>query len=70
MSIPDFIARCDRYCEAAEVSRTWLSKRLFNDTYRLRDLADGASDVGVRRLEQAEGVLGGLEAALQAQDAA
>lgn len=62
MTIPDFIARCDRYCEQAQVSRTWLSKRLFNDTYRLRDLDAGATDVGVKRLEKALADLRALEA--------
>lgn len=62
MSIPDFIARCDRYCEAAGVSRTWLSKKLFKDTYRIGQLADGKSDMGVRRLERALEELAVLEA--------
>ena len=53
MSIPDFIAACDRYCATAGVSRVWLSKRLFQDTYRLEQLASGETDVGVKRLERA-----------------
>lgn len=63
MSIPDFISRCDRYCEAAGVSRVWLSKRLFADTNRLADLAGGTSDVGVNRLARASADLAALEAA-------
>ena len=63
MSIPDFISRCDRYCQAADVSRVWLSKRLFTDTNRLSDLASGTSDVGVKRLERAVADLAALEAA-------
>lgn len=63
MSIPDFISRCDRYCEAAGVSRVWLSKRLFTDTNRLADLAGGTSDVGVNRLARASADLAVLEAA-------
>lgn len=63
MSISDFIARCDRYCAAADVSRVWLSKRLFTDTNRLSDLASGTSDVGVKRLERAVADLAALEAA-------
>lgn len=63
MTIPDFIARCDRYCAAADVSRTWLSKRLFADTFRLQSLADGKSDVGVNRLARAAADLDALEAA-------
>lgn len=61
MSIPEFIARCDAFCEAAGVSQTWLSKRLFADTFRLRDLAAGETDVGVRRLERAVKALEALD---------
>ena len=53
MSISDFIARCDRYCADASVTRVWLSKRLFNDTYRLDRLAKGEGDIGVKRLGRA-----------------
>ena len=62
MTITNFIARCDAYCEAAGVSRVWLSKRLFNDTFRLEQLAAGRSDVGVMRLERAERDLAALAA--------
>lgn len=61
MNIPDFIARCDAYCAAARVSRVWLSKRLFQDTYRLEQLASGETDVGVKRLERAAEDLADLE---------
>ena len=61
MSISDFITRCDRYCEAASVSQTWLSKKLFDDTYRLAELRAGGSDVGVKRLERALRDLAELE---------
>jgi hypothetical protein len=71
MSITAFIERCDRYQEAAGVTRVWLSKRLFQDTYRLRDLAEGTSDVGVKRLEQASDQLAQMEAdLLRGQEAA
>lgn len=63
MNIPDFIKRCDHYCASAEVSRVWLSKRLFSDTFRIESLANGKSDVGVRRLERAVADLAALEAA-------
>ena len=53
MTIPEFISRCDAFCERFDVTRVWLSKRLFKDTYRLKDLADGTADVGVRRLDRA-----------------
>lgn len=53
MTIPEFIARCDLYCANASVSRTWLSKRLFADTFRIQSLAEGKSDVGVNRLARA-----------------
>lgn len=62
MSITEFIVRCDRYCKRASVSRVWLSKRLFSDTFRLDQLAEGKSDVGVRRLERAVADLASLEA--------
>jgi len=61
MSIQEFIERCDRYCRSADVSRVWLSKRLFNDTYRLENLANGGTDVGVKRLERAATDLATLE---------
>lgn len=61
MSIPDFIARCDAYCEAAGCSRVWLSKKLFQDTYRLDLLAKGEADVGVKRMERASDDLAALE---------
>jgi hypothetical protein len=52
-------------------TRVWLSKRLFQDTYRLRDLAEGTSDVGVKRLEQASDQLAQMEAdLLRGQEAA
>jgi hypothetical protein len=61
MTIPDFIARCDAYCGRAKVTRTWLSKRLLNDTYRLDQLANDEVDIGVKRLERALGDLTALE---------
>lgn len=64
--LPDFLSRCDAYCQAAGVSRVWLSKRLFADTYRLEQLSADKSDVGVKRLERASDELSLLEAALQA----
>jgi hypothetical protein len=60
-SIPAFIQRCDRYCEAAHVTRTWLSKRLLKDTFRLQQLAEGHVDIGVKRLERASRDLTALE---------
>lgn len=60
---PEFIARCDRYCEAAGKTRVWLSKRLFSDTNRLDDLAAGKGDVGVKRLARAVDGLRELEKA-------
>lgn len=69
MSIPDFIARCDRYCADAKRSRVWLSKKLFDDTNRLDVLAGGKSDVGVMRLERAARDLTALEEALRASPA-
>lgn len=62
MSINDFIERCDRFCEATGLARATLSKKLFQDTYRLEDLAADKSDVGVKRLERAIAALEELEA--------
>jgi hypothetical protein len=70
MSISDFITRCDRYCEAAGVSQTWLSKRLFADTYRLSHLRKGGTDIGVLRLERATHELADLETARMKAQAA
>lgn len=53
MTISDFLSICDDFCRRKGVSRTWLSKKLFSDTYRLQTLAAGDSDVGVRRMAQA-----------------
>ncbi|QTC88166.1 hypothetical protein [Brevundimonas pondensis] len=61
MLIPDFIARCDAFCEAHGQSRVWLSKRLFNDTFKIENLDAGATDIGVRRLAKAEVDLAALE---------
>jgi hypothetical protein len=63
MSISEFIVRCDRHCQRAGVSRSWLSKRLFSDTDRLDQLAAGNSDVGVNRLARAVADLATLETA-------
>lgn len=62
MTIPDFIARCDAYCQTAGVTRNWLSKRLLKDTFRLEQLASGSVDIGVRRLERAVADLATLSA--------
>lgn len=61
MKISDFIARCDSFCARAGVSRVWLSKRLFSDTFRIDELARDESDVGVKRLERAVSDLSALE---------
>lgn len=53
MSIQTFISRCDRFCVRANVSRTWLSKRLLKDTFRLDLLARGEVDIGVKRMARA-----------------
>jgi hypothetical protein len=63
--IDQFVKRCDRFCEASGRSRTWLSKRLFDTTDRIADLADGKSDVTTKILERAKGQLRGLERSLK-----
>lgn len=60
MIIADFISRCDLYCQDRGVSRVWLSKRLFSDTFKIDQLAAGSADVGVRRLEKADADLRAL----------
>lgn len=70
MSITQFIERCDRFCEKAGVSRTWLSKRLLHDTYRLELLAAGSVDIGVKRLSRAVADLEELEAAKPSREEA
>lgn len=70
MTIPDFIARCDGFCRTAGVTRVWLSKRLFADTYRLDNLAGGSVDIGVKRMERAAGDLASLERERSADKAA
>ena len=65
MTIADFITRCDLYCQDRGVSRVWLSKRLFSDTFKLDQLAAGSADVGVRRLEKADADLRALVSDLQ-----
>lgn len=62
MTITDFIKSADAFCDRFGVSRVWLSKRLFGDTYRIGRLADGSVDVGVRRLERAAADLADLTA--------
>lgn len=70
MSITEFVTLCDRYCADTGASRTWLSKRLFNDTYRIQSLADGKSDVGVNRLARAAADLTALRVANDLQSKA
>jgi len=70
MTIPQFIARCDAYCQRANVSRVWLSKRLFANTYKLGLLADDTADIGVKHLARVLETLAGLEAALPGREAA
>lgn len=61
MDIRDFIIRCDTFCDQRDVSRTWLSKRLLHDTYRLDLLARDEVDIGVKRLDRAISDLTALE---------
>lgn len=70
MDIPAFIARCDDFCARHDVTRVWLSKRLLDDTYRLKKLAEGQVDIGVKRLQRAADDLAELEAAAAKRSAA
>lgn len=60
VAIVDFVARCDRFASERGVSRVWMSKRLFSDTRKLDQLANGEADVGVRRLAKADADLAAL----------
>lgn len=65
-TIPDlvsqFVTRADAYCAQRGVSRTWLSKKLFADTYRIQNMADRRTDIGFDRLTKAFEDLTSLEA--------
>lgn len=59
--ITTFLTRCDAVADQHKMARSTLSTRLFNDGKRLKQLAGGESDVGVRRLAAAEKALAELE---------
>lgn len=52
--ISEFLAECDAVAQRRKVKRSTLSTWLFRDGKRLDQLAGGASDVGVLRLEEAK----------------
>lgn len=60
--ISDFLARCDAVAQRRGIRRSTLSTLLFNDGKRLDQLASGSSDVGVKRLAEAEAELGRVAA--------
>jgi hypothetical protein len=60
MTLSEFIDECDAFSAEFGVSRRWLSKRLFSDTFRLDSLAAGKSDVGILRLAKARTTLAAL----------
>lgn len=55
-----FIARCDAAAERLGITRSALSSRLLADSRRL-DLIAAGKDIGVRRMERAEGDLAAME---------
>lgn len=61
-----FVQRCETYRARRGISRSYLSRLLFNDGKTLEGLRTGAADVTVRRLDRAATVLGELERALAA----
>lgn len=61
-ALQDFVSRCDAYAKAAGVSRVTVSKKLFGQTRKLDDLANGKVDVGYLRLVEAIKQLGLMEA--------
>lgn len=66
MAFPDprltsFLARCDHVAARLKITRATLSSRLFNDGKRIEAISGGGSDIGLRRLAQAERDLSALE---------
>ena len=53
-TLSGFIKRCDDAAGALRIKRSTLSTLLFNDGKRIGQLANGGSDVGVRRLAEAD----------------
>ena len=70
-ALQTFIRRCDAYCARRQpaLSRARLSTILFNDGKRL-DAIQGGSDIGHRRLLQADADLAALEATFDSEKAA
>ena len=58
--IDQFLSRCEALAAFRGWKRSTLSTQLFNDGKRLAQLAEGHSDIGVRRLAEAETVLTSL----------
>lgn len=57
-----FVRRAAAFCAKHGRSRTWLSKRLFQDTNRLKQLEESKStDIGVRKLAAAQAALDQVE---------
>lgn len=56
-ALDDFIRHCDEACLHLRIRRATLSTKLFNDGKRLEQIAGGLSDIGYRRLREAESAL-------------
>jgi hypothetical protein len=61
MDIRAFFERCDSYLAATGRTEVWLSKKLFANTNKLKELRSRDCDVGYYRLEQADEILTALE---------
>lgn len=58
--IAGFLSRVSTYCAQTQRRETAVSRALFGDSRRIGELRGGASDVGVRRLAEAEAELARL----------
>jgi hypothetical protein len=56
-----FLGRCETYRLARGISRSYLSRLLFDDGKILGRLTDRGADISVRRLANAEDKLSGFE---------
>lgn len=59
-----FIERCDAYAERRGISRSYMSRLLFDDGKVLDAIAKGTADITHRRLQRARATLGEFERAL------
>jgi hypothetical protein len=68
-NLHDFIERCAVLSLESGKSLEWISRKILFDGSRLRQLSDGTSDIGVKRLDRALNDLAALESELSGADA-